>query len=233
MTGPQAARLFQNPKFWAHLPIIEMDERAIGRKIPYWREWLEHPTRDEYWRHLSVTDRYGRVTAPVFQQGGWYDAYPGSLLRIHEGMSGAATPRARTQSRSLLGPWSHEIPETRTVGDLDFGPGAWVDVRKEERRWFDWQLRGMDDGVGEDPPLRWFTTGANRWREGAEWPPPGTETVPWYLHSHGRANRDDDARLDPEPPGTSPWRAISRSRGRSRSCPTPNRPGGTRTSWRG
>ncbi|WP_428277076.1 CocE/NonD family hydrolase [Candidatus Palauibacter sp.] len=205
VTGPQGARLFQNPKFWAHLPIIEMDERAIGRKIPYWREWLEHPTRDEYWRRLRVTDQYGGVTAPAFQQGGWYDAYPGSALRIHEGMTaGAATPRARAQNRTLIGPWSHEIPETRTVGDLDFGPGAWVDVREEERRWFDWRLRGVDDGIGEDPPLRWFTTGANRWRDGAEWPPPGTEEVPWYLHSHGRANRDDEAWLDPEPPGDEP-----------------------------
>ena len=62
----------------------------------------------------------------------------------------------------------------------------------------------MDDGIGEASPLRWFTTGANRWREGAEWPPPGTEEAAWYLHSHGRANRDDDAWLDPEPPGDEP-----------------------------
>ncbi len=205
VTGAQAARLFQNAKFWSHLPLIEMDQRAIGRKIPYWREWLEHPTRDEYWRRLRLTDQYDRVTAPAFQQGGWYDAYPGSALRIHEGMTaGAATSRARAQNRTLIGPWSHEVPESQTVGDLTFGPDAWVDVREEERRWFDWQLRGLDDGISEDPPLRWFTTGVNRWRTGAEWPPAGTEVVNWHLHSHGRANRDDGARLDPEPPGDEP-----------------------------
>lgn len=205
VTGPHASRLFQNARFWSHLPLIEMDERAIGRKIPFWREWLEHPVRDDYWRPLRVTDRYGDVTAPAFQQGGWYDAYSGSALRIHEGMTkGAATARARAQTRTLIGPWSHEVPEMKTVGDLDFGPDAFVDVREEERRWFDWQLRGIDDGIGDEPPLRWFTTGANRWREGAEWPPPGTETVSWYLHSDGRANRDDDARLDPAPPGDQP-----------------------------
>ncbi|WP_419162709.1 CocE/NonD family hydrolase [Candidatus Palauibacter sp.] len=205
VTGPHAAHLFQNANFWAHLPLIEMDERAIGRKIPYWREWLEHPTRDDYWRPLSVTDRYHQVSAPVFQQGGWYDAYPGSCLRIQEGMAKeAATARAREQSRSLIGPWSHEIPEKTTVGDVEFGPDAWVDVREEERRWFDWQLRGRDDGISEDPPVRWFTTGANRWCSGAEWPPPDTETVRWYLRSHGRANRDDGARLGREPPADEP-----------------------------
>ena len=145
------------------------------------------------------------MTAPAFQQGGWYDAYPGSALRIHEGMTaGAATSRARARNRTLIGPWSHEVPESQTVGDLTFGPDAWVDVREEERRWFDWQLRGLDDGISEDPPLRWFTTGVNRWRTGAEWPPAGTEVVNWHLHSHGRANRDDGARLDPEPPGDEP-----------------------------
>ena len=205
VTGAQGARLFQNAKFWSHLPIIEMDERAIGRRIPYWREWLEHPTRDEYWRRLRITDQYHCVTAPAFQQGGWYDAYPGSLLRIHEGMrTEAASPRARAETRSLIGPWSHEVPEAKTVGDLAFGPDAYVDVREEERRWFDWQLRGVDDGISEDPPLRWFTTGANRWRGGTEWPPPGSEIVPWYLHSRGRANRDDDARLDRQPPADEP-----------------------------
>ena len=203
--GPQASHLFQNARFWSHLPLIEMDERAIGRRIPYWREWLEHPVRDDYWRRLRVTDRYDRVTAPAFQQGGWYDAYPGSCLRIHEGMTGeAATSRAREQTRTLIGPWSHEVPETRTVGDLDFGPGAFVDVREEERRWFDWQLRGIDDGIGDEPPLRWFTTGANRWRTGATWPPPGSETARWYLRGGGRADRDDDARLDRDPPGNEP-----------------------------
>ena len=205
VVGRHAPRLFQNAKFWAHLPLIEMDERAIGRKIPYWREWLEHPVRDDYWRPLRVTDRYGRVTAPVFQQGGWYDAYAGSCLRIHEGMTrGAATSRARKQTRTLIGPWSHEVPEAWTVGDLEFGPDAFVDVREEERRWFDWQLRGVDDGIGDEPPLRWFTTGANRWRAGEEWPPSGVEVANWYLHSGGRANRDDDAWLDPEPPGDEP-----------------------------
>ena len=205
VTGPHGARLFQNAKFWAHLPLIEMDERAIGRKIPYWREWLEHPTQDEYWQRLRVTDRCDRITAPAFQQGGWYDAYPGSCLRIHGGMRDeAATPRARAESRTLIGPWSHEIPEVKTVGDVDFGPDAFIDVRKEERRWFDWQLRGVDDGISQESPLRWFTTGANRWQAGAEWPPPGVEVKNWYLRSHGRADRDDGARLDPEPPADEP-----------------------------
>ena len=42
VAGAHTAAIFQNRRFWQHLPLVDLDERAIGRKIPYWREWLEH-----------------------------------------------------------------------------------------------------------------------------------------------------------------------------------------------
>ena len=28
--------------------------RPIGRKVRYWREWLQHPTYDEYWARCNT-----------------------------------------------------------------------------------------------------------------------------------------------------------------------------------
>ena len=68
-----------NDRVWRHLPLIELDEVAIGRKVAYWREWWEHQENDAYWQQFR--HRPETVTVPIFQQGGWFDPYSGSHLR--------------------------------------------------------------------------------------------------------------------------------------------------------
>ena len=112
VTGRASRKIFQNRRFWEHLPLIELDERAIGRKIPYWREWLEHPTYDSYWQRCNTADRHAEIGVPAFQQCGWFDPYTASGFRYFNAMTQkGATPEARTQQRILVGPWSHEVPE--------------------------------------------------------------------------------------------------------------------------
>jgi putative CocE/NonD family hydrolase len=204
--GSQSGRLYSNNRFWSHLPLIDMDELAIGRKCSYWREWLEHSTYDEYWKQLNTLERHDTVRVPAFHQCGWYDPYAGAGLRNFSGMvRNGGTERARTQQRVLVGPWSHEPPDEPADGEMDFGPSAMLDIKEEDRRWFDWQLRGVDDGIAEEPPVRIFTTGTNRWSFADEWPLPDTETIPYFLHSNGRANTDaDDGRISIDPPSAEP-----------------------------
>ena len=40
----------------------------------------------------------------------------------------------------------------------------------------------------DEPRVKLFVMGANRWREADEWPLPETRYTPYYLHSGGRAN---------------------------------------------
>ena len=206
VVGNQASKLFQNQKFWDHLPLIELDERAIGRQIPYWREWLAHPTYDAYWQRCNTMHRHNQIEVPVFQQCGWYDPYTGSGFRNFNAMvQHGATSKARTQQRILVGPWSHEVPESTRMGDLDFGGDSLLDMREQERRWFDWQLKGTTGGIADEPPIRIFVTGANRWRFEQEWPLARTRYEAFYLHSGGRANSlAGDGSLTPDPPENEP-----------------------------
>ena len=56
-----------------------------------------------------------------------------------------------------------------------------------------------------EPPISLFVMGANRWRHEHTWPLPGTEFVPFYLQSGGRANTlAGDGALSSEPPGSRP-----------------------------
>jgi len=53
------------------------------------------------------------------------------------------------------------------------GEHADLDVQADRARWFDYWLRGIENGVMEEPPVRLFVMGEERWREFNDWPPPG------------------------------------------------------------
>jgi putative CocE/NonD family hydrolase len=197
-----SADVFFTRRYSRHLPLIDLDVEAIGRKIPFYREWLEHQTDDEYWKALSMIGKYGDVSVPIFQQAGWYDPYAGSQLKMWRGMTdGGKTELARANQRILIGPWGHNPPESSQFGDIDFGPDAFVNLLGPELRWFDHWLKGIDTGLLDEPPIQLFVMGDNVWRSEREWPLTRAKPTPYFLHSDGRANSlEGDGRLDPDPP---------------------------------
>ena len=53
----------------------------------------------------------------------------------------------------------------------------------------------------DDPPVRLFVMGENRWRDEQEWPLARTQYTRWYFHSGGGANtRNGDGALSTIPP---------------------------------
>jgi putative CocE/NonD family hydrolase len=193
VTGASAADLLLNDRVLSHLPLIELDELTIGRRVSYWREWWDHQTNDAYWQRFR--HRPEKVTVPIFQQGGWFDPYSGSHLRSFAAIG------ERVPNRVLMGPWSHEEEVESFRGDVDLGPAAVTVIREHDLAFYDRYLKQLDNGWDERPPLELFVLGANEWRSEREWPLEGTEFTPWYLHSGGRANTmSGDGRLDLEPP---------------------------------
>ena len=183
-----------------HLPMVQMD-RLAGRDLDFWKDWIEHPTYDDYWKAMDVEGRWGEIAAPAFNMGGWYDLYaPDSFtnfngLRLHGG-----TPEAR-QSKLIVGPWPHGLSESSKTGDVDFGAGSLADLDGMETRWFDYWLKGIDNGIVDEPPLRLFIMGVNEWRDEHEWPLARTDWQKWYLHSGGGANSvRGDGRLSLDAP---------------------------------
>jgi hypothetical protein len=74
------------------------------------------------------------------------------------------------------------------VGELDFGESAELNETELMFRWFDNQLKGVDNGVIEEPPVKIFVMGENKWRFENEWPLARTNYQKYYFHSKGKAN---------------------------------------------
>ncbi len=205
-TQQGAAHIFGNQRFYRHLPLITADEEVIGRPIPFYRDWMEHDLYDEYWAALNTEEKLHEIDVPAYQQAAWYDPYTESMLRLYNGLRQRGySERARNNQKIYVIPWTHHIPEGSVLGDIDFGPGAYVDLKQEDLRWFDYWLKGIDTGIMQEPPIRIFVMGANVWRNEQEWPLARTEFTPYYLHSKGTANTlYGSGTLTPELPGNEP-----------------------------
>ena len=137
-----------------HLPLIELDEVTIGRKVDYWRLWWEHQENDEYWHQFK--HRPEKVTVPIFQQGGWFDPYSGSHLRSFAAIGD------RVPNRVMIGPWSHEEEVETFRGDVDLSAALTV-IRDHELVFYDRYLKDEGNDWEERPPAELFVLGENVW----------------------------------------------------------------------
>ena len=178
--------------YMEHLPLITSDEVA-GRNVKMWKDWISHPSYDDYWRSLRpIDDHYSEVQVAAYSMGGWFDVFlQGGLNNFMGTTKHGKTEEIRRSQKMIVGPWIHSLGvlggETIT-GDIDFGDNVLIDLYKEQLRWYDYWLKGIDNGIMDEPRVKVFVMGANRWREADDWPIPGTQYVPHYLHSNGNAN---------------------------------------------
>ena len=185
---------------YEHLPLV--DQPMLRQFASYYFDWLNHPTYDEYWQSLAHSTYYEQVTVPALNIGGWYDIFLGPTLENYTGMKQrGGSEAARKHQRLVIGPWSHTV-STGSFPERDYGPAAnaeAVDLFGLQLHWFDHWLKGEDNGVEQEKPVKIFVMGLDQWREEEDWPLPDTQYRPYYLHSAGHANTAaDDGLLSPE-----------------------------------
>jgi|WetSurMetagenome_2_1015567.scaffolds.fasta_scaffold04214_2 uncharacterized protein len=174
-------------KILMSLPLIDLDKK-LGWKIPFLRDWLSHPEHDLYWNRTTVGDNYPKIKASVYNIGGWYDILlKGTINNYLKMTSSVIDPEIRKKQKLLIGPWVHDEGK-RLVGEMDFGETAVLNEPELMIRWFDNQLKGIDNGANEEPPVKIFVMGVNQWRFENEWPLARTDYQKFYFHSQGKAN---------------------------------------------
>ena len=207
-------------ELFEHLPLaglparmgreIPIWEKLIGNEIGLWEEYLESAARNQWTEPITDwpdhRELYRAVEVPILQRTGWFDGSTDHAFYNREQvLEHSGSELARAQQHLLIGPWPHAYPGSPVIGSLDFGAASVVDLQALRLRWFDRWLKGVDNGVDRDPPLKLFLMGRNEWREASQWPLPGTEFRRFYLHSGGGANSNrGDGVLGREPPGGEP-----------------------------
>lgn len=144
---------------------------------PWILEWLEHQARDEFWQHGSVKDNYSDIECAVYAVGGWADGYSNAVPRLVAGLN--------SPCKGLIGPWAHKYPHFAS-------PGPKIGFLQETLRWWDYWLKGIDNGINDEPAYRvWMQDFAppqthyverpGHWVAETAWPVPEREPVVYQL----------------------------------------------------
>jgi len=170
---------------------------------PDYETWLieamSHGDYDDFWRNsgASVIDHLAEYKdVPEYHTTGWYDSWATQVANMNY------VELRRTKKslqRLIIGPWIHSSENLSYAGEAQFTDDAALDLTPFHLRWFDHWLKGVDNGVDHEPPVRIYVMGGGdshktpegrifvggHWRDEKEWPLARTTPIPYYLHAKG------------------------------------------------
>jgi putative CocE/NonD family hydrolase len=162
---------------------------------------MAHDRADAFLAPIAFNRHYNQVQVPAYNISGWYDCFlHGTLENFVRMQQEGGSEVARTGQRLLVGPWPHAGQLHGVFPDVDFGLSAGVPLTGLQLRFFDHYLKGKDNELDKEPPVRIFVMGENAWRDEDEWPLSRTQYTRWYLHGDGNAGSSGST-LSPDLPG--------------------------------
>jgi len=192
------------------LPLKAIPDMTGGVRSQFLADVIAHERHDDFWKVMSIRDKYAEMDVPALHVTGWYDDLSQETQTNFIGMRAQSrSESARHWQRLLIGPWGHGVPRISdsgfVFGDVDFGKEVKIDFQAIQARWFDYHLKSIANGVDKEAPVKIFVMGANKWRDEQEWPIARARPTRYYLHSKGFANtRFGDGLLSTDVPTTEP-----------------------------
>jgi putative CocE/NonD family hydrolase len=174
-------------------------------------EAISHGRYDAFWKDhgASVIDHLAEYAdVPEYHTTGWYDSWGTSVANMNFVQ---LTRTKKSLQRLIVGPWIHSSESLDYAGDAQFTPDAALDLGAFQRRWFDRWLKGIDNGVDREPPVRIYVMGGGdahrtpegrvfvggHWRDEREWPLARTRPTTYYLHANGSLDTTAPLRESP------------------------------------
>jgi putative CocE/NonD family hydrolase len=188
------------PRSWqtgaSPLALLPGYERFLTDVISHW-------TYDDFWKNdkaLNIEEHWDDYAdVPVYWINGWYDIYAMRTPIQYMEMS----KRKKSPQKLIMGPWCHCATENTYVGAVEYGPAARVWGDSLRVAWFDQTVKGIDNGILREPPVRIFVMGGGDghktpegrifhggvWRSENEWPLARAQNTSFYFHADGTLSR--------------------------------------------
>jgi predicted acyl esterase len=141
---------------------------------------------DAYWKGRDLPFLLDQIDIPIYNLGGWYDLFSNGNVTNFGYLQYEGAKGARDNQKLFMGPFGHG----QLAGDLEYPEGSGLmQVFSEELRWFDYWLKGVDNGIMDEPPVKYYQMAAarkgspspkNGYRTLEAWPPPH-QKVAYYL----------------------------------------------------
>jgi putative CocE/NonD family hydrolase len=187
MNGIWKLPLTEYPLFMFPHPLDDVTSSAS--LAPYFLDWLQHPSYDDYWKHVSIEEHFGDIAVPALHIAAWYDIFLGGSLRNYEGIKAHGGSDAARRGQRLLVVIGGHSGGGRKIGEVDFGPEAERGAENDVTLlWYDFLFKGVQNEFATGKPVKIFVMGANQWREEDDWPLARAQSTKYFLHSAGKAN---------------------------------------------
>ncbi len=143
---------------------------AVFQPLPF-RDSVDPQTGSRIYQTNSPSQNLERVKksgVAIYHMAGWHDLWPRDALLWYSNLN--------NPQKIIIGPWSHD-------------DSRGFNLAAEHLRWYDYWLKGIDNGIMNEPPIQYYTMGAgsgHEWRSASKWPvPQATQTK--YFFGNGKS----------------------------------------------
>jgi putative CocE/NonD family hydrolase len=175
----------------------EREQATVGAKSA--EVMAQYPFRDsltpsgkQIWRDdfalYPFIERINRAGVPVYMTNGWYDIFTRDMFLWYANLT--------VPKRLVVRPLDHSQIDANQF-DLDYAV--------EAHRWFDYWLKGIDNGIMDEPPIHYYVMEGDKnghWQASQVWPPSETSPTRFYFAASpaGSVDSANDGLLLIEPP---------------------------------
>ena len=144
------------------------------------------------WQPAGALKDINESAIPVYIWAGWFDGFiRDSLLMFRNSVS---------PKRIVVGAWPHASRVAEVYKETSSL------LATEEHRWFDYWLKGIDNGVLKEPPIHYqvmYQPKKNVWKTAAEWPLAEQKLANFYFAkgTSGSVLSKNDGLLERNAPG--------------------------------
>jgi hypothetical protein len=167
----------------------ELNDLWLKRQNAEWviAETIKHNVYDGYFDLAEMPKHWHEIHVPVYNYGGWYDIFSQGNIDNFVGLQSSGAGLAAGNQKLIMGPWGHG-----KIEEVKYPDNSIVNPTEEAMRWFDYWLKGKDNGIMDEPPVRYYVMGdvttagapGNEWRTSLSWPVPA-KPVSYFLNAGG------------------------------------------------
>lgn len=208
--GFAASSVYHHAMFMGGRPYKEQVEGWLGSHMKKPEAFLDfirdQVAYNDFWNNVNANKMAARVQVPALYYGGWYDTFSQGTIDAFQSRQKFGGQGAKGRQKLVMGPWTHYWPFSMKLGDYEIPNQAKkppVDI--SAKRWFDFYLKGIENGVLELAPVTYYVMGpfdgtpssGNVWRTANKWPVHYNPTR-FYLGEKGSLHEESPMRKELE-----------------------------------
>lgn len=182
------------------LPLMNLIDNIGGLKSDF-TQFIQRLPNDPAWHDVEFAGEHDKFGVPSLMINAWYDiSFGPSSMALFDHMQKNAFDKESSENQFMIISATNHCEQTLETEEYYYGDRFLGDARFNYYElyinWFDYWLKGIDNGVTDRKKIQLYTMGKNQWEYFSQWPPENSKEIIYYLSSEGQANTNmDDGKL--------------------------------------